>query len=412
MHSQPTDGTFHLHSTLTDDKNFILKRDGSFKAQLNTLMDAQLSYAVQRSIFYAASGYHQFSTANWQAMPLISQETLRAQHLQMVCTSSSNIDRIVTLMSSGTTGDPKRVYFTRSDQADTIQYFKAGMDSFTSPGDKVVIWLPNSRPGSISELLAEALKIGGKQPKCYGVMNHLASAFHQLLDEKPDVVVGIPMQIVALAKYAALMGEQIRVKQVLLSTDSISDTAVSTLESLWHCEVFRYFGMTEMGYGGGIECDMHQGYHLYESDFYIEIIDPETGQPVPDGIWGEMVITTLRRHGMPLIRYRTGDVTRIIPEKCACGSNLKRIDRIRNRVKDVIHLDNGEVLTKNEMDNVLLQLPALLDYHVQYIEGRPQDRLIFTVYCYQHNQHPKEEMLRQLHQISSSQCRAKWTSGT
>ncbi|MDK2868048.1 MAG: hypothetical protein PWP51_2716 [Clostridiales bacterium] len=410
VRTQSIASEIRLNNCLSNDDNLILQRDEHFYAQLDALREKQLHYAIQRSTYYAASGYHQFSTVNWQDMPLISQEILRVQHLQMVCTSSSNIDRIVTLMSSGTTGDPKRIYFTRSDQSDTIQYFKVGMDSFTTPGDKVVIWLPNSRPGSISELLAEALKLGGKQPKCYGVMNHLSSAYKQLMEETPDVIVGIPLQILALAKYTEIVGTPIRIKSVLLSTDAISDTVVKTLERLWHCKVYRYFGMTEMGYGGGIECEVHNGYHLYESDFYIEIINPETGQVVPDGTWGEMVITTLRRHGMPLIRYRTGDVTRIIPEKCACGSNLKRIDRIQHRVKDTIELLPGQLLTRNELDDHLLTLPSLLDYTVQYNTNEEEKQLIMTIYYLGDTIH-QDEILEKLHQLKSihdAVCSGQW----
>jgi phenylacetate-coenzyme A ligase PaaK-like adenylate-forming protein len=230
------------------------------------------------------------------------------------------------------------------------------------------------------------------------------------MEETPDVIVGIPLQILALAKYTEIVGTPIRIKSVLLSTDAISDTVVKTLERLWHCKVYRYFGMTEMGYGGGIECEVHNGYHLYESDFYIEIINPETGQVVPDGTWGEMVITTLRRHGMPLIRYRTGDVTRIIPEKCACGSNLKRIDRIQHRVKDTIELLPGQLLTRNELDDHLLTLPSLLDYTVQYNTNEEEKQLIMTIYYLGDTIH-QDEILEKLHQLKSihdAVCSGQW----
>jgi phenylacetate-coenzyme A ligase PaaK-like adenylate-forming protein len=89
--------------------------------------------------------------------------------------------------------------------------------------------------------------------------------------------------------------------------------------------------MTEMGLGGAMACEERVGYHPREADLIFEIIDPQTGGPLPEGEVGEVVFTTLTRAAMPLIRYRTGDLSRWIPGNCPCGSVLKRLDRIADR---------------------------------------------------------------------------------
>jgi len=117
----------------------------------------------------------------------------------------------------------------------------------------------------------------------------------------------------------------------LLSAEYVSQEAVAFIEAQWNCQVFEHYGMTEMGLGCAVSCPTHEGYHVRESDLYLEIIDPKTGKPVADGVWGEVVFTTLTRRAMPFIRYRTGDISRWIEEPCGCGSKLKRLDKVHDR---------------------------------------------------------------------------------
>ena len=96
--------------------------------------------------------------------------------------------------------------------------------------------------------------------------------------------------------------------------------------------------MTEMGYGGGVECDVHDGYHLREADLFVEIVDPVTRQPLPDGVYGEVVFTTLTRRAMPLIRYRTGDMARFLTDALPLWHVLRRLSRIQGRLANTVSL--------------------------------------------------------------------------
>ncbi len=98
------------------------------------------------------------------------------------------------------------------------------------------------------------------------------------------------------------------------------------------CEVFAHSGLTETGFGGGVECGAHQGYHLREADLFVEIVDPGTGRPLPDGEPGEIVVSTLCRLAMPLIRYRTGDLGHLLPGPCVCGSPFRRLGAVAGRI--------------------------------------------------------------------------------
>ncbi|HHW06457.1 MAG TPA: phenylacetate--CoA ligase family protein [Clostridia bacterium] len=299
-------------------------------------------------------------------LPFTTEEDLRAAGLKMLCVSQSRINRIVTLDTSGTTGRPKRICFTPADQALTVEFFQQGLATFTWPGEKVLILLPGERPGSIGDLLARAMQNLGVVPIPFGVGHSLAEMLAKLAETQAQVIIGIPVHVLALARYHRLWEPEktINLKRVLLTTDYVAQAVVEVLQDSWQCEVFRYYGMTEMGYGGGIECRRHEGYHLYEGDFLFEIVDPVRGTRVPAGAWGEVVVTTLTRNGMPLVRYRTGDIARLLPEPCPCGSVLARLGPVKRRVKGWIRVDDETGFSIGELDEILFTLPGVVDFMV------------------------------------------------
>ena len=122
------------------------------------------------------------------------------------------------------------------------------------------------------------------------------------------------------------------IEKILLSTDYVPEILIKEITDKFHCRVFTHYGMTEMGYGGGVECEALNGYHMREADFYFEIINPDTGKRVEEGQYGEVVFTTLTREGMPLIRYRTGDIACFSSEPCVCGTFLKTMGRVFGRI--------------------------------------------------------------------------------
>ena len=119
-------------------------------------------------------------------------------------------------------------------------------------------------------------------------------------------------------------------------------------------EAFDIYGLSEIiGPGVAIECEHHNGLHIFEDHFYPEIIDPDTCEVLPDGETGELVLTTLSKYAMPMIRYRTRDLTRIITEKCACGRTLRRIDRISARSDDMFII-RGVNVFPSQIESALL----------------------------------------------------------
>ena len=315
------------------------------------LMDT-VCYAVENSSFYKEkfrdffeSGLQIKTIEEFEKLPFTNQEELREHGMDFLCVKPSEISRIVTLDTGGTTGKPKRIYFTEEDQQLTVDYFRIGMQLMANAHDKVLILMPAKVPGSIGKLLAKGLGGFGSESIEYGLpdmgphknyeanMQEAKHIIDVIREEGVTGVVALPTHMELIAE--AFEGYGSSVQWVLLSAEYVGDEQVELIEKTFNCKVYEHYGMTEMGLGCAVACGFGNGYHVREMDLYIEIIDPETGEGVPDGEVGEMVFTTLTRKGMPFIRYRTGDYSRWILDECQCGSVLKRLDKVgpRNMVK-------------------------------------------------------------------------------
>ncbi|WP_026840472.1 DVU_1553 family AMP-dependent CoA ligase [Citrifermentans bremense] len=333
-----------------------------------------------RDLFCGIDSESTFDFKSFSQLPFTTANDLREQGGRMLCTSQDEIKRVVTLQSSGTTGQPKRIYFTAEDLEATVDFFAHGMATLVTPGATVLIFLPGELRDSVGDLLARALVRTKVNPVVWGAVRDPAAARAEIMKHHRPCLVGIPTQMLALAR-GDLAGAIPRgwVESVLLSTDYVPEAIERELEQLWGCRVLTHYGMTETGLGGGVECQAGEGYHLREADLYTEIIDPGTGLTVADGEEGEVVFTTISRRGMPLVRYRTGDLARIIKEPCPCGTVLKRLGRVQGRIAAEVALKDGRRLRMNELDEALFAIPGVLDYRaeIEVRVGRDQLRLCF-----------------------------------
>ncbi|MCE5334404.1 MAG: AMP-binding protein [Desulfobacteraceae bacterium] len=340
-----------------------LSREHIRAFQLEKLRET-IDWSKARSPFYrerlAGAAAHDLTCPEdlWK-LPFTTAEDLRREPHRFLCVSQSEVTRIVTLRTSGTAGIPKRVFFTAEDQERTIDFFHHGMATLAGPGDRVLVLLPAERPGSAGDLLIRGLKRLGALPVAYGHVLDAARTLDIIERERIDILVGVPVQILQLAR---LGGAGSAPGGVLLSTDYVPDGAVKEIARVWGCEVFTHYGMTEMGFGGGVECEARAGYHMRESDLFVEIVEPESGIPAEEGRPGEIVFTTLTRRAMPLIRYRTGDTSRFLPNRCPCGTVLKTLAKVGSRMDSVRLLANRAPLSMAELDEAVFPVAGVLDF--------------------------------------------------
>lgn len=150
-----------------------------------------------------------------------------------------------------------------------------------------------------------------------------------------------------------------RLRVLAIGAEPHSEEQRRRIEEMLGVKAYNSFGMSEMcGPGVAFECTEQNGMHIWEDYYIVEIVDPDTLEPLPDGEVGELVLTTLRREAMPLLRYRTRDLTRIIPGTCPCGRQHKRLDRMKGRSDDMIIL-KGVNIFPVQIERILLQFPQL-----------------------------------------------------
>lgn len=318
-----------------------------------------------------------------KTLPFTCADDLRRDPLSLLCVSQNRIARVVTLETSGTTGTPKRLFFTAADQELTVDFFHHGMATLVKPGERVLILMPGQIPGSVGDLLVRGLSRLPVEGIVHGPVHDPATAIDHALQEKVDCLVGIPVQVLAMASHRRGLALAGRIANVLLSTDYVPDAIVARIKRRWNCRVFKHYGMTEMGLGGGVECSARNGYHLREADLLVEIIDPATGRPLADGTPGEVVFTTLTRRGMPLIRYRTGDMAAFKLDSCACGTILKTLGTVRARRKSMLRVGRGQTLSIGDLDERLFAIDGVIDYQARIGDYGGVDRLTLSIAAWQ-----------------------------
>lgn len=158
----------------------------------------------------------------------------------------------------------------------------------------------------------------------------------------------------------------------IFGSETFSDEMRSKIEKRLHIECFDIYGMTETGGIGttGQDCRCHCGLHVFEDQYITEVIDPVTGDVLSDGQYGELVFTSLTREAMPIIRYRTHDICRILTrEKCACGRTSLRIDRITGRTDDML-IVKGVNFYPRQVEQALMEIPGVKDEFQIILEER------------------------------------------
>lgn len=290
---------------------------------------------------------------DFRKLPFTWKGDLRdAYPLGLMAVPEEEIVRIHS--SSGTTGTPVIIPYTKQDVNDwAIQFARCYEMAGVTKRDRVQItpgyglWTAGIGFQNGAETLgAMTIPMGpGNTDK----------QLRMMMDMKSTVLCATSSYALLLAEEIAKrgIGDKICLKKGIIGSERWGEKMRKRIAAELGVELYDIYGLTEV-YGPGIavSCDYENGMHYWDDYVYIEIVDPKTGEPVPDGELGEIVITTLRKQGAPLIRYRTHDLSRKLPGECPCGSKYPRIDTVVGRTDDMIKV-KGVNIFPSQVDELL-----------------------------------------------------------
>lgn len=294
-------------------------------------------------------------------LPFLQKDDFRMEYpLGMLCMPRKSIREMH--MSSGSTGIPVVMAYTEADLAQWAECMaRCQIMAGLQPGDAIQIMptfgLFNGGFGFYH---------GARRAGLFAVPASSGNTMRQLKLLRDFHVKGIGAVVSYTARLIEIMEKEgielPDLKVGIFGAETFSDKTREYVESRLGIKAFDIYGMTETGGVGttGMDCEAHYGIHVWEDQYITEIVNPETGEPVPDGVIGEVVITSLTREAIPVIRYRTRDLSRILSrEKCACGRTSLRIDRIEGRCDDMLIVKGVNFFPK-QVEQALLQIPGVL----------------------------------------------------
>lgn len=364
---------------VTPLEDWIVGKSGIKERQPDMLEDYQLNqiretlhYVKKNSRFYgerfSSINENRINTfADFKSIPFTYPYHIGQNPLAFLCVPQKEIKRIVTIKTSGTSGKEKRIYFTEADLELTVDFFKFGFRPMVTKQDRVLVLFPGNSYGSVGDVIKKALDISDVENFVQGVLVDPDETANFIIENKINSMVGIPMQVLYFSRVHSEIFKN-HIEKVLLSADYVPEVLIRELTNKYGCKVFTHYGSSEMGYGGGVECGALNGYHLREADIYFEIIDSDTGKPLEEGQYGEIVFTTLTRQAMPLIRYRTGDIASFSSAPCDCGTFLKTMKRALGRADNRADLGENRFIYLRELDELILKSEAVLDYKAYITE--------------------------------------------
>ena len=295
-----------------------------------------------------------------QKLPFTQADDLRAEYpFPLLSVPMSDVVRIHA--SSGTTGKKKVLCYTQKDLDDWVHIFARCYEmAEVTPQDRVQIAV-----GYGIWTAGVGFQLGCEKVGAMAVPvgpGNIETQCQFLVDLQSTVMC-------CTASMGLLMAEEIQrrdlkskiaLRKMIYGSERSSDAMRARIKALLGLEdMFDITGMTELyGPGTGLECTRHEGIHYWADNYILEILDPDTLQPVPSGETGEMVVTTLCKEAAPLIRYRTGDLSRLIEKPCSCGSVLPMHDKILGRTDDMI-IFRAVNIYPGQIDEVLSSIPEI-----------------------------------------------------
>jgi phenylacetate-CoA ligase len=311
------------------------------------------------------------SLADLRRLPFTTSADLRANYpTGLLAVPLDDTLRLHT--SSGTTGKPKALFFSRADVSNAAELCAR---SFMMTGvTRRDVFQNMMTYGLFTGALMT--HYGAEKVGCLVIPAGPGNSERQLLlmqDFRTTFIHLTPSYALYLADFLEKRGIEVRrdlaLRKAFVGAEPYTEETRRKIEEGLGLDVYNSYGLSEMnGPGVAFECERKQGMHMWEDHFLIEIIDPRTGEPVRDGEPGELVMTTLCREAMPLLRYRTRDITSVFAEPCACGRTHRRLNRITGRSDDML-IVRGVNIYPQQIERVLMSTRGIGRNYLIQLDG-------------------------------------------
>ena len=303
-------------------------------------------------------------------IPFTTKDDLRSQYpTGLLCVPQRDIVRMHC--SSGTTGTPVAICHTQND-------INTWADLMAR-----CLYMVGVRPDDVFQNMSGyglftgglGIHFGAERLGCMTIPAGPGNSRRQIKlvkDFRTTVAHILPSYALILAEQLREMGENpadLSLRIAVVGAEPYTEAFRKRIEDIFAMKAFNSYGLSEMnGPGVAFECPEQHGLHIWEDTFLAEIIDPATGEPVPDGEVGELVMTNLCREGMPILRYRTRDLTRFLPGECACGRQHRRMDRILGRADDMFIIKGVNVYPM-QIEKVIMGFPEVGQNYLILLEN-------------------------------------------
>ena len=340
------------------------------KGQFKTLKDRSPFYAKK---FEGIDLSDVQTQADFEALPFSEKADLRdAYPLGLAAVPESEIVRIHS--SSGTTGTPVIIPYTQQDVIDwAVQFARCYEMAGITKDDRIQI-----TPGYGLWTAGIGFQLGAERLGAMAVPMGPGNTDKQIRfmkDMQSTVLCATSSYALLLAEEIAKRGvrDELNLKRAVIGSERWGHKMRQRIANELGVKIYDIYGLTEVyGPGIGVSCDYECGMHVWDDYCYFEIVDPKTGKVLPDGEIGELVITTLRKEGAPLVRYRTHDLSRIIPGECECGSPFPRIDTLIGRTDDMVKVKGVNIFPAQIEEIIKFTDGASSEYQVMidHLEGK------------------------------------------
>ncbi|SIR07649.1 phenylacetate-CoA ligase [Haladaptatus litoreus] len=380
--------------------------EAASRDELRTLQDGRLAetvaHAYENVPFYqnaldeaGVSPEDVESIEDISELPFTTKEDFRDNYPDgMFAVPREDIHRIHA--SSGTTGKPKIVSYTEDDlgvwrEVMARSLFAAGVKPEHVVQNAYGYGLFTGGLGfhdGVQELGACVIPVGG---------GNTARQIDMLQDLESDVLSCTPSYCLYLAEAAEERGidpRDLPLSTVVIGAEPFTDPMREEIEEALDVTAVDVYGLSEIiGPGVSIECaDVQNGLHIWEDHFYPEVVDPNTGEPLPEGEEGELVITSLTKEALPVLRYRTGDMTSLNYEKCDCGRTMVRMGNVTGRADDLL-IVRGVNVYPSQIEEVMVDLDAVAPhYRIDLTRDDNLDRMKITVEYHEKIEASPEEL--------------------